>query len=112
MCKLKGETPQEGINRRQSGDSARHGGQMARRRAGSERVQPPPPPRPWGRGWDGLGSLIRASPGGSTWLITGATCGGTSGLEVGGRRPVGVSGTDRRGGGYHDDRFRSSSCRI
>ncbi len=31
MCKLKGETPQEGINRRQSGDRARHGGQMAER---------------------------------------------------------------------------------
>lgn len=34
MCKLKGETPQEGINRRQSGDRARHGGQMAERRSG------------------------------------------------------------------------------
>lgn len=31
MCELKGETPQEGINRRQSGDRARHGGQMAER---------------------------------------------------------------------------------
>lgn len=57
MCELKGETPQEGINRRQSGDRARHGGQMAGRQpllvqslcfaaAAS------------GRGWDGLGSLI------------------------------------------------------
>ena len=33
MCELKGETPQEGINRRQSGDRARHGGQMAAREA-------------------------------------------------------------------------------
>lgn len=32
MCELKGETPQEGINRGQSGDGARHGGQMAGRR--------------------------------------------------------------------------------
>lgn len=31
MCELKGETPQEGINRRQSGDRPRHGGQMAER---------------------------------------------------------------------------------
>lgn len=31
MCKLKGKTPQEGINRRQSGDRARHGDQMAER---------------------------------------------------------------------------------
>lgn len=31
MCELKGETPQEGINRRQSGDRTRHGGQMAAR---------------------------------------------------------------------------------
>lgn len=57
MCELKGETPQEGINRGQSGDRARHGGQMAVRQpllvqslcfvaAAS------------GRGWDGLGSLI------------------------------------------------------
>lgn len=31
MCELKGETPQEGINRGQSGDRTRHGGQMAAR---------------------------------------------------------------------------------
>lgn len=28
MCELKGKTPQEGINRRQSGDRVKHGGQM------------------------------------------------------------------------------------
>lgn len=32
MCKLKGATPQEGINRWQRGDRAWHGGQMGRRR--------------------------------------------------------------------------------
>lgn len=31
MCELKGKTPQEGVNRRQSGDRTRHGGQMAER---------------------------------------------------------------------------------
>lgn len=31
MFELKGETPQEGVNRRQSGDRTRHGGQMAER---------------------------------------------------------------------------------
>lgn len=57
MCELKGKTPQEGINRGQSGDRARHGGQMAGRwpllvqslcfaAAAS------------GRGWDVFGSLI------------------------------------------------------
>lgn len=31
MCELKGKTPQEGINRGQSGERTRHGGQMAAR---------------------------------------------------------------------------------
>lgn len=57
MCELKGKTPQEGINRGQSGDRARHGGQMAGRRtilvqslcfAAAASSQ----------GWDGFGSLI------------------------------------------------------
>ena len=82
MCKLKGETPQEGINRRQSGDRARHGGQMAERQplwvqsvfcchgVGSRMG------RPWIPDY--------GEPEGTTWLITEMTCGGTSGSEVGG----------------------------
>ena len=41
---------------------------------------------------------------GTTWLITGMTCGGKSGLKVGEvyESPVGVGGAGGRGG-YRDD---------
>lgn len=55
MCELKGETPQEGINRQQSGDRVRHGGQMGE----TERDSVCFPVL--GRGWAGLGYLIRES---------------------------------------------------
>lgn len=58
MCKLKGETPQDGINRQQGGDRAWHGGQMDNETTtlGSERVFAAAAS---GRGWSGLESLIR-----------------------------------------------------
>lgn len=108
MCKLKGKTPQEGINRGQSGDRARHGGQMAGRRpllvqslcfAATAS----------GQGWDGFGSLISErlrGPHGSLlgWpveALQGERWGKCMDLLLGGR-------------GYPDDgaQFRSSTCQI
>lgn len=90
ICELKGETPQEGINPGQSGDRARHGGQMAEegRRAGRPFrvcVSAAAVSGQGRRGWDGLGSLISGGrrEGQTKCLITGVTFRGTPGLEVG-----------------------------
>lgn len=47
MRELKGETPQEGINRGRRGDRAKHGDQMAGRRPRLVRSRVSPP---WRRG--------------------------------------------------------------